>query len=165
MDGQSGWPDAGPPRGVGEGTPQVKPPCTDSSRACLVGAAKSYLDNIVKHDGSKTLFAPNVRRTVQAHALESEAKLRDNLNHEPAIDGHHNTRYFVDRQQATVIAYTTMPVPPRDATSAAGATKGNTTHLAERYTMVNGLITEVEGIFYTEEGTMTGTSGWPDVAE
>jgi hypothetical protein len=140
----------------------VKPPCTDTSRACLIGAAKSYLDNIVKADGSKTLFAPNVRRTVQGRALETEEKLRANLNREPPISGHRNTRYVVDRQQATVIAFTILPVPPREASSTAGGTKGNTTHLVERYTMVDGLITEIEGLFFTEEGTMEGSSNWPD---
>lgn len=159
MDGTSGWPDFGPVRPVGSGMPQVKPPCTDNSRTCLIGAAASYLDNIVRKDGSKTLFAPNVRRTVQSRELVGEAALRRNLDNEPPINGHRNTRYFVDRPQNTVIAFTLLPVPPRDGPN---PTKGSTTHLVERYTMVDGLITEIEGIFYQQEGTMEGESGWPD---
>lgn len=158
MDGQSGWPDAGPVRPVGEGTPLVKPPCMDNSRACLIGAAKSYLDNIVKADGSKTLLAPNVRRTVNGQIIDGEAALRADMNHEPPIARHYNTRYFVDREAATVIAYTLMSVPPGEA----AGPRGNTSHLAERYTMRDGLITEIEGLFYLEDGNLNGISNWPD---
>ena len=158
LEGQSGWPDDGLARPVGAGTPQIKPPCTDNSRACLIGAAKSYLDNIVRADGSKTLLAPNVRRTVNGHIIDGEAALRADMNHEPPISRHYNTRYFVDRETATVIAFTLMSVPPGEA----AGPRGNTSHLAERYTMQGGLITEIEGLFYLEDGNLNGISNWPD---
>ena len=35
-------------------------------------------------------------------------------------------------------------------------------HLAERFRITHGLISEIEALYYTQAGTADGTSGWPD---
>ena len=37
-----------------------------------------------------------------------------------------------------------------------------TVHLAERFKIEHGLITEIEAIFTNQAGTADGVSGWPD---
>lgn len=147
---------------------QVKPSCTNDSRECLLTVAKSYLHAIVTHDGSKALFAPNVRRTVRGHATVGENAMRRSMNMEPDMLPDRNTRYFVDEVQSTVIFFTLLPVkganadPKRETYERKTPGKAVTVHLVERFRVEGGLITEIEGITYTEDDTLDGESGWPD---
>jgi hypothetical protein len=149
----------------------------------MITAAKSYLDGIVHHDGSRVLFAPNVRRTTIGYshgqvkadriggAITGEKALRNSIGKEVDMLPHRNTRFFVDEKNKTVIAYTLLPVLATNADSkrpshrrpdVGDGPQPMTIHLAERYKIEKGLITEVEGIFYQEFGTLDGISGWPD---
>lgn len=145
---------------------QVKPTCTDSSRECLLTAAKSYLHAIVTHDGSKALFSPHVRRTVQGHVTVGENAMRRSMNMEPDMLTDRNTRYFVDEAQSTVIFFTLLPVKganadqKRETYTRKRPGKNVTVHLVERFKVENGLITEIEGITYAEYDTLEGESGW-----
>ena len=167
MDDPSGWPDkAGP--ALPAKAPVVKPACTDPSRACLIAAAKSYLDAVVTHEGSKVLLHPDVRRTQNGRTTaEGDAAIRASMAKEPDMLPHKNTRWFVDREQNAAIAFTLFIVQPtnadpqRPAYSSNG--KGATTHLAERFRIQDGVITEIEAVHTSEYGKMDGTSGWPDV--
>lgn len=166
MDDPSGWPDqAGP--ALPDKAPVVKPACTDNSRACLIAAAKSYLDAVVTHDDRKVLLHPDVRRTQNGRTTaEGDAAIRASMLKEPDMLPHKNTRWFVDREQNTAIAFTLFIVQPtnadpkRPAYSSNG--KGATTRLAERFRIQQGVITEIEAVHTSEYGKMDGTSGWPD---
>ena len=151
---------------------QVKPDCTDNSRACMIKAASAYLDSIIAHDASKVPFAPTIHRTEQGHVTaDGEAQIRALQKMQPDMKGRRNTRFFVDEPSHTVIAYTLLDVtgtkadPNRktftDAVPAAQA-KPSTVHLSERFEVENGLITEIEAIFDIELGAMDKVSGWPD---
>jgi len=154
------------------GAQQVKPGCTDDSAACMIAAASAYLDSIVAHDASKVPFAADVRRTEQGRVTaQGEQQIRALQKLQPDMAGRANTRFFVDRQSHNVVAFTLLKVTgakadPTRKTFTDGAppeqAKPSTVHLAERFKVEKGLITEIEAIFETESGAMDGVSGWPD---
>jgi 3'(2'), 5'-bisphosphate nucleotidase len=148
---------------------QGKPSCTDNSRACMIAAATAYLDAIVTHDASKVPFAANVKRTEQGRITgQGDVALRDSTKLQPDMAGHANTRFFVDEKTNNVIAYTLLRIPgtKADPSRKTYADKlppqPSTVHLAERFKVEKGLITEIEALFTIEGGTMDGTSNWPD---
>ena len=147
---------------------QVKPHCTDDSRRCMIVAATSYLDGLVHHDGSKVLFAPDIVRTEQGHDTgKGEAILRAGLDKEPPMLGYSNTRFVVDERHHQLVYFTLLGLSI-DATPRANLPPGSsppgpvTVHLAERFKIEHGLITEIEAIFHNQAGTSEGISGWPD---
>jgi len=150
---------------------QAKPVCTDNTRECLITAAESYLTAIVTNDGSKALFHPNVRRTQQGNEPGApfidvgEAVMRKSMDMEPDMLPHRNTRYFVDEEQQTVIYFTLLPTKASNADpdreSYEVGDHDMTVHLAERFKIEKGLITEIEAIFYRSD-SIDNTSGWPD---
>jgi hypothetical protein len=137
--------------------------CTDDSRRCMIAAATSYLDGLVRHDGSKVLFAPNIVRTEQGRdAGKGEAVLRASLDREPPMLGYGNTRFFVDRQTHQLVYFTLLRLAV-DASRQGNPTPGPVTvHLAERFKIEHGLITEIEAVYFGQPGTSEGLSGWPD---
>lgn len=149
---------------------QVPPVCTDSTRACLLTVAKSYLHAIWSHDGSKTLLHPNVQRVEQGNIAEAgEAAIRKSLFMEPDMPGEHPTRYFVDEKQGTVIYFALLPTkgrnadPKREAYDMGG--QDRTLHLAERIKVERGLITEIEAVFFPEMDTLAGKPAFPGADE
>ena len=142
--------------------------CHADSRECMISAATAYLDSIVRHDGSKVPFAPNVHRTEQGEPTGSGIpELLASQSMEPDMKGHANTRFFVDEKQHQVVYFTLLRLAASDSLEAPGryprASKdAHTIHLAERLRIEKGLITEIEAIFYIQAGTGEGTSGWPD---
>ena len=151
---------------------QVAPSCTDNSRACMIAAATAYLDSIIAHDASNVPFAPDIRRTEQGHVTaQGESQIRQLQKMQPDMAGRANTRFVVDEQSHTVVAYTLLKVTgakadPNRKTFTDGAppsqTKPSTVHLAERFKVEKGLITEIEAIFNIETGGTDAPSGWPD---
>jgi hypothetical protein len=147
---------------------QVQPSCTDASRQCMIAAATSYLEGIVHHDGSKVLFAPNAVRTEQGHDTgKGNATLRAALLRMPPMLGYSNTRFVVDEKSHQLVYYTLLHlnIEPGSLKNPAvsGATQQGpvTVHLAERFKIEHGLITEIEAIFFNQSGTPDGQSGWP----
>ena len=91
---------------------QVKPACNDDTRACMITAAKSYLDAMVVDDTSNVPFAPDVKRTEQGRVTEiGEQVLRASTKLQPDMTEHANTRYFVDEDTNNVIAYPLPRIP------------------------------------------------------
>jgi hypothetical protein len=144
------------------GAQQVKPTCTDDGRDCMIAAAKTYLEALVHHDGSKVLFAHDVVRTEQGRAAgKGEDFLRAHLNREPAMEGYADLRFVVDTETHQVVYYTLLRLAMRADQAPADTPPGPVTvHLAERFKVEHGLITEIEAIFHNEPGTMDGKSGW-----
>ena len=148
---------------------QFKPACTADTRSCMIIAATAYLDAITTHDASKVPFAPDVKRTEQGRITgQGEAAIRENTKSQPDMAGHANTRFFVDEQSRNVVAYTLLRIPgtkadPNRKTMADRLPpQPSTVHLAERFKVEKGLITEIEAIFTIEGGTMDAGSNWPN---
>ena len=147
----------------------AKPICTEDSRACMIATATTYLDALVAHDASKVPFAPDAKRTEQGRitALVEEA-LRESTKLQPDMSEHANTRFFVDEETNNVIAFTLLRIPgtKREANRKTYSDdleiKVCTVHLAERFKVEAGLITEIEALFTIEQGTDQGISNWPD---
>jgi len=145
----------------------VKPTCTENSRRCIIVAATSYLEGLVRHDGSKVLFAPDIVRTEQGvERGRGEAVLRATLDREPPMLGYANTRFVTDLDTHQVVYFTLLrlatdesqPAPPPGAKPLPPVT----VHLAERFKVEHGLIEEIEAVYYSQSGTSEGPSGWPD---
>ncbi len=141
---------------------QVKPACTDDSRQCMIAAATSYLGALIHHDGSKVLFAPDVIRTEQGRdAGKGEAVLRARLDKEPVMESYGDLRFVVDTETHQLVYYTLLRLAMRADQAPPGTPPGAVTvHLAERFKVEHGLITEIEAIFYNQPGTKDGLSGW-----
>ena len=150
---------------------QVKPTCTANSRQCMIIAATTYLDALVHHDGSKVLFASDIVRTEQGiERGKGETELRARLDREPPMLGYANTRFTVDEKTHQLVYFTLLrlatdesrPAVPGPGEKPQGPV---TVHVAERFKIEHGLISEIEALFYTQAGTADGTSGWPDAAK
>jgi len=130
-----------------------KPKCTDSSRQCMIPAVKSYLDALEHHNRSLAPLAPNVRRTANGQRIyEGANAVGERIDREVTFITFRNVRFFVDEDQQSVIAFWLIGLnQPGPITS----------HIAERFKVQHGLITEIEGIIYNEEGTSQGKSAWP----
>jgi hypothetical protein len=124
-------------------------PCNDNSGQCMISAATTYLDALVSHDATHIRLAPNARRTEQGVGFISEGAdaIRQSLT--PPTPNQfiirlRDIRWFVDKPDRDAIAYLLVDfgstIPP---TAAAG-----TTHVAERFKVENGLITEIEAIYF-----------------
>jgi hypothetical protein len=151
---------------------QIKPSCTNNSRRCMIAAATSYLEGITHHDGSKVLFAPDVVRTEQGHDTgKGDAALRAALLRMPPMLGYSNTRFVIDEKAHQLVYFTLLHLNVDPASlknpEVAGSTQQGpvTVHLAERFKIEHGLITEIEAIFHNQPGTTDGQSSWPDGAE
>jgi hypothetical protein len=136
------------------------PPCTDTSRQCVIDAAGTYIAALVSHKGDQVRLAPNARRTENGLETASSGEaIRNDLETnkgDAAISGARDIRWFVDGENA--VAYyllDTSIVPPVPGVHT------STVRLSERFRVVNGLITEIEAIFWVSPGPTPEGSGWP----
>jgi hypothetical protein len=134
-------------------------PCVDSSRACLIATANTYLDALLSHDGSRIRLAANARRTENGMDTGDDAATIRKSVTTPTPDqvntGMRDKRWFVDGGVATAFyLLDTSTLPPSLAHT-------TTTHLVERFRVKRGLITEIEAIFWVAPGPNEEGSGWP----
>jgi len=138
---------------------QTRPGCTDDSRDCMLKAAASYYDAMRNHDGTRAWLAPDVRRTLQAGVPQGngedplcvgEKQVRDSLNIAPP-QTHLDERFWVDERQHAVFALILLSLKERPTSI----------HVAERFKVEKGLITEIEALFFMDGKTGNGTTGWP----
>jgi hypothetical protein len=131
--------------------------CAAPVRACLYEAAGTYLDALMIADGSAVMFAPDVRRTQNGRNIqEGEEALRASVARE-RLAFKRNFRLFADEHSGQVMAlWLTGTNRPPDNVS--------TAHVIERLRIEDGLISEIEVFYPLEQGTLDGTSGWPDEA-
>jgi hypothetical protein len=81
--------------------------------------------------------------------------------------GYANTRFVVDEKTHQLVYFTLLrlstdasrPTVPAPGEKPQGPV---TVHVAERFKIEHGLISEIEALFHTQTGTADGMSGWPD---
>ena len=116
-----------------------------SKRESIIEAAEKYLfHGLVEHDGSKVPLAENVTRVEQGHATgDGRERLVEALSHEMmnVITGVRNVRWIVEGEQA--VAFYDLDVTTSD----------RPVLIAERFRVVEGLITEIEAVFYPQPAT------------
>lgn len=149
--------------------------CTDDSKACLEAVAKSYIDGLVSHDGSKIPLASNVRRTENALTnAKGDHEVRESFARTTMVESVGDIRFFTVPERGEVVAFFLLNVDLKEedatATTKAGDTHYKvsvtkpagtyTVHEAERFKIEKGKITEIEIIAHVEDGKDLG-SGWP----
>ena len=116
-----------------------------SSRDSVVEAAEKYLfHGLVEHDGSKVPLAENVVRHEQGHnSGDGREALVEALSHEVmnVITGVRNIRWIVEGDQA--VAFYDLDTKASD----------KPVLIAERFRVVDGLITEIEALFHAQPAT------------
>jgi hypothetical protein len=126
-------------------------------RACVVAAASKYLEALVSHDAGDVPLAAHARRTENGFETgNSGEEIRRNLEEAPyyrVITGMRDVRWFVEGDQAT--AYYLL-----DTSTFPETVHTSTVHLAERFRVEGGLITEIEAIFWVNPGLEPRPSGW-----
>ena len=120
-----------------------------SERETIIAAAEKYLfHGLVEHDGSKVPLAEGVTRIEQGHNTgEGRDGLVEALSHEVmnVITGIRNVRWIVEGEQAG--AFYDLDVTTSD----------RPVLIAERFRVVDGLITEIEAIFFAQTPTTNGS--------
>jgi len=151
--------------------------CIPATRGCLEAIAKSYIDGLVSHDGSKIPLAPNVRRTENALTnARGPHEVRESFARTTMVEGAKDIRFFTDVAKGEVVAFFLLNVDLKasegggQSSTKAGNTEYKvavtkpagtyTVHEAERFRIANGQITEIEIIAHVEDGKGLG-SGWP----
>jgi hypothetical protein len=135
-------------------------PCTDGSRACIIEAGMTYLNALATQDGSGIRAAENVRRTEQGNETANGREDLQASVETPimgVISGIRDVRWFVDTKTGNGTAFYLM-----DTTTPGAKTPLHTAtaHISERFKVVNGLITEIEAIFWIDPGPQEASSGW-----
>ncbi len=120
-----------------------------SNRASVIEAAEKYLfHGLVEHDGSKVPLAEDVVRSEQGHDTGNgregliKALALEVMN---VITGIRNVRWIVEGDQA--VAFYDLDVTTSD----------RPVLIAERFRVVDGLITEIEAIFHGQPATGSGS--------
>ncbi len=120
-----------------------------AEREAVIAAAEQYLfHGLVEHDPDKVPLAPNAVRTEQGHNTgdsgEAIAKsLRADIMN--VIQGIRNVRWIVEGDQA--VAWYELDTNRSDTPVL----------IAERFRVVDGLVTEIEALFHAPPETRTET--------
>ena len=151
--------------------------CVDSSRACLEGVARSYIDALLKHDGTGIPLAKNVRRTENALTNAKGAdEVRESFVRTKMVERARGIRLYANPAKGEVIALFLLDIDLKasqgagDTTTKSGKSQyqvsvvkpagSYTVHEAERFKISHGQIEEIEIIAHVEDGKGLG-SGWP----
>jgi hypothetical protein len=126
----------------------------DTDRSGLIAAAMSYLDALIPHDSPSVRLAPDVRRVANGAAVVSgAAALRAVIEREPvaAISA---VRWVVEGQHAAAVYDLDADfTPAQQSGTFARRDSWVPSYIAERFTVVDGLITEIEVVYAgTEAG-------------
>jgi hypothetical protein len=116
--------------------------CHDSSAKCVISAAAKYINALVSHDPSDVPLASDVHRRENGNDTGDSAEaIRRSLSPptpNQVITGARDIRWFVDSKTNDAIAYYLLDV---------ATTPPQVVHLAERFRVEHGLITQIEAIF------------------
>lgn len=134
-------------------------PCTENTRACMIEAATTYLDALVSHDASNVRAAEDVRRTEEGNeTANGKQELQQSLESPvmTTITGLRGLRWSVDTEThnatAIYVLDATTPVVP--------TVHGATALISERFKVDDGLITQIEAIFFVIPGPQEAGTGW-----
>lgn len=134
--------------------------CTDASSECVVSAASKYINALVTHDGSKVPLAANAYRTENGNVTGTSGDgIRNDLNTnqgDKAISDVRDIRWFVAGDEATAFYLFDTALPGQPT-----APHTTTVHLSERFKVDQGLIRQIEAIFWINPGPTPDGSGWP----
>ncbi len=134
------------------------PPCTDTSRECVIKVAKTYLDSLLGFDASQVSLADNAERWENGvNTGKGAADIRDHLEHKDyhaAIAGIRDLRMLVDNDQ--VVAYYLLDVVIPYTKIHYG-----TTRVVEKFTVAQGKITDIEAVFCTSVNSTPEASRVP----
>jgi hypothetical protein len=154
---------------------RVRPPCTQSTSACLETVAKTYIAALVSHDGSKIPLAPDVRRTENALTNAKGAyEVRQSFAQTRMVEGYRDLRFWTNPATGDIVAFFMIDVDLKAADATTTTRSGDTeykvsvkvpagtytVHEAERFRIVHGMITQIEILAHPEAGKGLG-SGWP----
>jgi hypothetical protein len=157
--------------------PAARVGCTANNRACMEAVARSYIDALISHDGSKIPLTPDVRRTENALTnARGEFEVRESFARTTMVERARDIRFYTDVEKGEVVAFFRLDIDLKeetgggDSTTKAGDTEYQvsvtkpagtyTVHEAERFKIRNGRISEIEIIAHVEDGKNMG-SGWP----
>ncbi len=167
--------------GLQAARPVTAPPvtahlCTAQTRACLERTARSYIDGLLTHNGSKVPLAPDARRTENALTNAKGEEIRESFVRTDMVEGVKDIRLYTDVARGEVVAFFLLDVDLKasngggQATTRAGNTEYKvaitkpagtyTVHEAERFSIRHGLVKQIEIIAHVEDGKGQG-SGWP----
>lgn len=122
--------------------------CSEATPACLEAAAKSYLDGLVTHDGSKVQFGPQI--TIYEHGRTTrmnEAQARDYVNKQVAMKGYRNARYVAADGQVVQLVEIDISFGEADATRMKTTPGDHTLYVANAYRVEKGEIREIDTRF------------------
>lgn len=127
--------------------------CTDTSRACLIAAALTYVEGLQHADGQSVRLAPTARRTHNGGSKPEEGApaIRTQISKE-RLHNSRNVRLTVDEKTGDVFVFwiTNGPLQP-------------TAHIAERIRVKSGLITEIEAFYWLDGRPAEQVKAlWPD---
>ena len=169
---------AAPPAGT---PPYAKLPvhagCTDNSRVCLEAVARTYVDALLSHDGSKIPLAPDVRRTENALTnAKGPHEVVESFVRTDMIESIKDVRFYTDLAKGEVVGFFVLNIDLKhgkgadDVTAKAGNAEYKvavtvpagtyTVHEVERFKIVAGKIHEIEIVAHVESPKDLG-SGWP----
>lgn len=144
-----GWQYAGPPSY-----------CRDTTRACVLEAANSYLEAVRSHNGDRARLAPMVKRTRNAGEQTEDAQwytrdeMADSLDvSEDPVTAVHSIDWVIDGDEA--VAFYAI-----DASFEERGQQAAQTWLAERFHITAGEIDEIEAIFFFAPGVGNTDRGW-----
>lgn len=122
--------------------------CTDATPACLEAAAKSYLDGLVTHDGSKVQFGPQI--AIHEHGRTTsmtEAEARAYVDRQVTMKGYRNASYVAADGQVVQLVEIDITFDEADATRMKTTPGDHTLYVANAYRVEKGLIREIDTRF------------------
>jgi hypothetical protein len=171
------WIDPGPTK-AGSGWPQPKseadpalpainaaPPaqsaaqwCHAASRRCEITAANSYLSAVASRDYRKTQLAAAVRRTQNGSTTATNAAgvRRNGQDPHPdaVITDIRGQRWWVAGNEVIGFSLADTSTTPHSSVHT------GTVHLANRFKVVRGRLTQIESVYWIAPGLTPEASGW-----
>jgi hypothetical protein len=125
---------------------------TDTARTAIIDTATTYLDALVSHDAASVRLADDVRRIGNGKDVVSGADaLRAVIQREPvgAVDA---LRWVVDGDTAALVYDLDADLTRSEQSETFGPRESwITSFIAERFTVVDGLISEIEVVYAGSE--------------
>jgi hypothetical protein len=164
-EGGSGWPapdhEADPTLPAINAAPPAESPakwCRTASRQCEITAANSYLSAVASRDYRKTQLAAGVRRTQNGSttAINAAGVRRNGQDPHPdaVITDIRGQRWWVAGDEVIGFSLADTSTAPHTSVHT------GTVHLANRFKVVRGRLTQIESLYWIAPGPTPEPSGW-----